>query len=266
MANDYASLLAEAGVTGDIPTGDSVFLGPRKKAPVVQPSTAVTASRAGLQGARAVKGLPLEAEAPPDDGEDETQSADEMKKDLYRKLPGDLSALQKRLFVGGFYNASLDAEDIRWGDYDEQTKLAYDRAVDRAASFYGAGQKKTFDQVLDDAVTRGTETGLAGQGSARAKTPPSFSHPDDIRTVAMRISSKVLGKGWNESQLDQFVKTYQAMETAATADPGGMSQPDVSTAAESAARAGDPVAAGGTDMANAYTLMMQAMQRLGGGR
>ncbi len=208
---------------------------------------------------------------------DQTRSVPEYKKDFFRKNPGELPSLQRRLWEAGFYDGSVDWEDIPQGDYDDDTKKAWERAIGRAAAFYDAGKKLTLDEVIEMSRRQRAgllgEDGAGGRGSGRTRAPLSVrvSHPEDIRTVAMQVSTKILGRGWGEDELNRFVNTYQSMERAAQTGAynaeirGGTSTaaPDVATAAASAARASNPVAAEATDVVGAYSLLLEAMGSLG---
>lgn len=200
---------------------------------------------------------------------DQTRPVEDYYLDFYRKNPGDLEPLQKRLFAAGFYDPSLDWEDIRTGDWDGESDQAWKRAVDRAAVFYESGKKLTLDEVIDQSIRAraggGDKTkGKRGSGDAVIR----LSHPDDIRTSAMKVSSKTLGRGWTEEELDRFVLTYQQMERAAQSavNRGAAAvtaPPSVEAATERAARQANPTAAKATDMVGAYDMIVKAMQNLG---
>lgn len=206
-------------------------------------------------------------------GDDETKSITEYEKEFYKLPPGELPTLQRRLFEGGFYDQSMEWDDVRVGDHDEYSQKAWKRALERAAALYGADQKQTLDQVIENARGKGAKNGPGGSGGGSKKPPLSVqvSHPDDIRNRAMKISSETLGRGWNADELDRFVETYQQMERAAQASAHGANYaggtttaaPSVDTAVERAARQGNPVAAGGTDVANAYKMVLDAIGNLG---
>lgn len=210
--------------------------------------------------------------------EDETDTVGNYKKDYYRRAPGELSTLKRRLWEGGFYDQSIDWEDIRQGDYDDETRDAWHRAVKRAAAFYDSGKKLTVDDVIDMAAEGLTDEERASGKHKGSKGRPGLSvvltHPDDIKTQAMKVSARVLGKGWSEDQLNRFVATFQAMERsaqaneyAATGQAGGTftKAPDIETAVAKEARASDPVAAGATDYVNAYNMILKGFQSLGAG-
>ena len=206
----------------------------------------------------------------------ETDTVRNARKSLYRKPPGELRDLQRRLWEGGFYDTSLSWEDIRQNDYDMDTEQAWDRAIKRAAAFYDADRELTVDEVIDMARLNQSEAEKAGKGrsggAGRAPLTVQLTHPEDIRTAAMKISRNTLGRGWSEDQISRFVATYQSMERAAqtsqygAAQGGGTTTREMSleSAVEAEARKGDPVAAGATDMVGAYDMILKAFQTLGG--
>jgi hypothetical protein len=215
-----------------------------------------------------------------DGGEsDETDTVGNYKKDYYRKAPGELGPLKRRLWEGGFYDASISWEDVRQNDYDEETNQAWARAVKRAAAFYDAGKKLTVDEVIDMAAANMSDEEKAsgkrsGSGQGRPGLSVELTHPDDIKTTAMKVSARTLGKGWSDDQLNRFVATFQAMERsqqanqyAATGQGGGTytGAPNMEAQIEKEARRQDPVAAGATDYVNAYSMIIKAFQSLGSG-
>jgi len=217
----------------------------------------------------------------PEEEQDETDTVGNFKKEYYRKPPGELGQLKRRLWEAGMYDASVNWEDIRQNDYDDDTRDAWGRALGRAAAFYDAGRKLTVDEVIEmarqDAMTE--EERLSGKRSTTSGPPRDrlsvrLTHPDDIKTEAMKVSAKILGRGWSEDQLNRFVATFQSMERAAqaqqygaTGEAGGTytAAPDMATAAENEARRQDPVAAGATDYVGAYNMILEAFQTLGAG-
>lgn len=138
-----------------------------------------------------------------------------------------------------------------------------------------AAADKTPGEVLEEAIERagGMDAALKKHnisGTGTVKPDIRVTHPDDIMMTAKEVSRRVLGKGWDDAQLRNFVAAYQAQETAegAAAQSSGArytAAPSVEAGVEAAARRQNPVAAGATDWDNAAQMIMKAFSALSGG-
>jgi hypothetical protein len=182
--------------------------------------------------------------------------------------PSNFSQIQLTMAAGGFMGKT---PAINPGTPDDETRNAWNEVL-RVSMRTG----KTPDEVMQDALDAngGLDKGLAARGlgpnAAKSAQDIGLTHPDDIRAVAKKVSMQVLGKGWDAKKLDSFVQSYQAMESAQGQAAQGKGAtvtqaPSMESAAESAARASDPVAAGGTDWDNAAKMMLEGFKQLGGG-
>lgn len=187
---------------------------------------------------------------------------------MYKSDPESLSGLQKELAAGGWMGKNPNFIDKA---PDDVTRNAWDEVL-RAA----IGSGRTVKEIMDEAIEAngGLEEGLKkfgiGGDGDREQSDISVTHPDDIRMTAKEVSRKVLGKSWSNTQIDAFVKAYQAQEigagTAARADGATYTQPaSMEAAAEAQARRSNPAQAGATDWVNAGNLIIEAFKTLGGG-
>lgn len=198
----------------------------------------------------------------------------ELEKEFYAQDPKDLSALQHRLWAGGFYAQGVDPEEIALGDYDEQTFAAYSKAVQRAARFYATGQELTVDEVIDMA------TGLEGAGAARAKGAgggrqplvTELTNPEDLKYVAQKTAVSALGRALRPDELERFVTSFHASQSTASAAAYGaaggaggavVSPPSAQAAAEAFARREAPVEAGAHDVVRVFDVFSKMIGRRG---
>ena len=180
--------------------------------------------------------------------------------------PDQFKQIQLSLVAGGFAGKN---PNIIPGAYDATTRKAWNEVLLEAMR-----TGKTPDEIMSGAVDAngGLDAGLSrfGMGS-NAVSPIRLTHPDDIRAVAKQVSMKVLGKSWNSDQIEQFVKTYQGMETgegqAARGQVGGSytAAPSLDAEVEAQARRQNPAAAGATDWDNAFQGITKAIKTLSSG-
>lgn len=183
---------------------------------------------------------------------------------LYKLKSEEVGGLQTRLIAGGFMGKNptyvANAPDKKTRDtWDEILKMAM-------------RSDKTPDEVIQDAIDAngGMDEGLKKYGpGATAVADVHLTHPDDIRMVAKQISTKTLGRGWNNQQLDAFVKTYQAMQSQAgqaARDSGAtiVNAPSLEASAEAEARRQNPTAAGAADADGIMQMVTKAFSILGG--
>lgn len=185
---------------------------------------------------------------------------------LYGKDPDSLQELQLAMAAGGFYGTKPNFIDKT---PDTSTRKSWDQVLQISMR-----TGKTPEEVIQGAVDAngGLEGGLKKHGlsSSGSTADIPVTHPDDIRMVAKEMSRKILGKGWNDAQLEKFVQSYQSMEqaegTAAQAQGARYTKaPSVQAAVEEEARRQNPAAAGATDWDNAAQTIMKAFHTLGGG-
>lgn len=206
-----------------------------------------------------------------------TKMSSQMEKDFYSLDPTERATLQKRLYAGGFYG-DIDPEKVILGIPDETSFRAYRTAVGRAASYYAAGQRKTLDDVLDEAAgiweqvngPGGAGAGGRGGGSGSGKQPltVALTSPEDLRAVAQKTATSTLGRALTDQEIGRFVSAFHSSQSSAqTAEYDEAAVVTAPTspgvAAEQFARGTDPTAAGGQGFLKTY----QAFSRiLGGGR
>ncbi len=184
--------------------------------------------------------------------------------DFYRQHPGDLPSLKQRLFNAGFYKDSITHTDQIDTGFDDDTKDAWNRAVNRTAAFQHAGTATTLNDVIGGITGAGGDA--SGIGSTRAAGAGArgqlrnVTHPDDIKTTAMKASTDILGYAFNEQQLSSFVTSFQQQERAA--QQHGQLNPNLGNEAELAARKSNPVAASANDMSNSYGKFLSAIKLL----
>lgn len=196
----------------------------------------------------------------------DTMSYQDSAKWLYGQKPELIGQLQQSLVAGGFMGKNPqyvpNAPDKKtfavWNDILKQSMRS----------------GKTPQDIINAAINDngGLEEGLKKYGGPAPGTIADIhlTHPDDIRMVAKQVSTKTLGRGWSNEQLDHFVKTYQSMQTQAGQASRGsgatvVNAPDIGAAAEAEARRQDPTAAGAADADNIMQMVMQGFKTLGGG-
>lgn len=189
---------------------------------------------------------------------------------LYDKYANDndsFSQVQLGMAAAGFMGKN---PNFTPGTPDDPTRNSWNEILQIALA-----SDKTPMEIIDEAIERngGMDAALKKHnvsGGGRAKPDIQLTHPDDIRMTAKEVSRKVLGKGWDQRQLDAFVASYQAQEAASQGAAQGegvtYTQPaSLQAAAEAQARKQNPVAAGATDWDNAAQMIMKAFDVLGGG-
>jgi hypothetical protein len=196
----------------------------------------------------------------------QTQTYQDSMRGLYALKGEQVGNLQQRMLAAGFMGRN---PDYVANAQDTKTHDTWDKILKQAMR-----SGRTPDEILTDAINAngGLEAGLKRFGGPAPGTLSDIhlTHPDDIRMVAKQVSTKTLGRGWSNEQLDHFVKTYQAMQSQAGRAAQGSgatvtNAPDIGAAAEAEARRQDPTAAGATDADNIMQMVMQSFKTLGGG-
>lgn len=195
----------------------------------------------------------------------QTQTYQDSMRALYGLKGEQVGSLQQRMLAAGFMGRN---PDYVANAPDTKTHDTWDKILKQAMR-----SGRTPDEILTDAVNAngGLEAGLKKFGGPQPGTVADIhlTHPDDIRMVAKQVSTKTLGRGWSNEQLDHFVQTYQAMQTQAGQAARGsgatvVNAPDIGAAAEAEARRQDPTAAGAADADNIMQMVMQGFKTLGG--
>lgn len=204
-----------------------------------------------------------------------TKRQSELEREFYAQDPNDLATLQKRLHAAGLYGG-IDPENIVLGVPDEITFKAYQSAVLRAARYYDAGQHKTVDDVLDEAAGVYEEvqaaSGRSGSGRTRAPLSVDLTSPEDLRAIAQRSATSLIGRALSDGELSRFVSSFHAAQGQAqsaaynTGDAGGtaVAAPSPVAAAETFARQAAPTAAGGQDFLRTFTAFSNILRRRAG--
>lgn len=181
---------------------------------------------------------------------------------LYGLQPEQLGQLQLRLAAGGFFGENPSyVPNVP----ERKTFSVWDNVLKTAMR-----TGKTPDEVIDEAVEAngGLDEGLKKRGIGDSLNKPKsvlVTHPDDIRRIAKEISTKTLGRGWNNEQLDKFVQAYQAMDQASgEAEGTRAAPPSVEAAAEAAARRDNPLQAQAMDANNVMAMVIKSFANLGG--
>jgi hypothetical protein len=197
----------------------------------------------------------------------DTQSYDQAIRAIYSPdlTASDLASLQNAMAAGGFMGKN---PYFIPGQPDTKYTIPTWINIVKQAMRQGISPQDILQQGVD--AQGGLEAGLAkfAPNTTGSVANINLTHPDDIRMVAKQTSMKVLGQGWNSQQLDQFVKTYQAMQVQDQSVPSGTgavttNAPSLQAAAEEEARRSNPVAAGATDWDNAAQQMLRVFQMLG---
>jgi hypothetical protein len=207
-------------------------------------------------------------EAPVPGGRVDIQTVDyqDAIKSLYGQTAESLTDLQTKMQAGGFFGKT--PYYIPGQPDPKYTAPVWKNIITQAMR-----QNKTPGDIIQEAIDAGggLEAGLkknpfsGGPGDSVQQVP--LMHPDDIRQVAKEISVKVLGRGWNNAQLDHFVKTYQSMQSAAGNATGTYTNaPSVAAAAEVEAQRSDPGMAAATQGAGVMDMVLNSFKTLGGGQ
>lgn len=143
-------------------------------------------------------------------------NVEQLLSELFTMNESRLQSLQRDLLDGGFYRVA--PENVGWGTPDEATVDAYNTALNRAATYYAAGVKKTPREVIKDAAKARLEAeeefkqGVVGGGNVYTI---NLSDPASLRKVADSISSRVLGKKADpeiEAKIANAIRSAQASE------------------------------------------------------
>lgn len=80
----------------------------------------------------------------------------------------------------------------------------------------GAGQPWTdsLNDLLQMAVTNGPAIKKAKNAAARAQVLTSYTHPDDLRVIANKVSRNVIGRDLSDADMKSFINGYHGMEAA----------------------------------------------------
>ena len=168
--------------------------------------------------------------------------------EFYNMTPQQRQESRRQLFVGGFYNSSVDAEDIAWGTPDESSYGAWTKAVARAALMYQAGQKVTVEDVLGQAAATGVGMNKDKSGSGSRVV---VSDPASLALLANDVATKVLGRKASQDEQRAIIAAVQSHQ-ASFSTGGVATQPDPTSTAESMLRDQNAAEAGAHDFAGTF--------------
>lgn len=194
----------------------------------------------------------------------QTQPYQDAVNSLYGRDAESTMQLQQQLQAGGFFGKN--PYYIPGQPDPKYTAPIWKNVITQAMR-----EHRTPGEIIQDAIDAngGLEAGLkahpySGTAAGSVQQTP-LMHPDDIRQVAKEISVKVLGRGWNNKQLDHFVQTYQAMQSQAGNAVGTyQNAPSVEAAATSEAERSDPGMAQATKGEGVMDMVIKSFQNLGG--
>lgn len=200
--------------------------------------------------------------------------------DFWHLEPGSdaLKSYQQDLFDAGFYpDAYYRAKNpskLNLGVADDVDAKAWKDVTTMAART----GRPVMDLIDERKALYGGEGGIAAaKAAASAGTRAPFSaqvtNPLTLTEVAQKAAEKTLGRGFSPTELDRFVKNYQAMEVHAqqgqydTATAGGTTTaaPDPTAAATAVARQSAPTEAYANDLMNVYDQALATLTRKPGG-
>lgn len=195
----------------------------------------------------------------------QTQPYQDAVRSLYGRDAESTMTLQQQLQAGGFFGKN--PYYIPGQPDPKYTAPVWKNVITQAMR-----EQKTPQEIIDAAIEAngGLDAGIkahpySGTGAGAVQQTP-LMHPDDIRQVAKEISVKVLGRGWNNKQLDSFVQTYQSMQSAAGNAVGTyQNAPSVEAAATTAAERSDPGMAQATKGEGVMDMVLKSFSNLGGG-
>jgi len=195
------------------------------------------------------------------------KKSSEVEKQLYSP-DTDVAELQRRLWAGGFYPPGTDPAEIALGDRDPYTDKAWQNAIERAGKFKAAGQKKTLDEVIDEAIGLRKGSGADTTGTGRQPLVVELVNPEDLKYYAQRTAVATLGRALRPDEINRFVSSFHASQQASQTQAynqrgaaGGqtVSAPSPAVAAEQFARQTDPTAAGAHDVVRVFDVVSKVL-------
>lgn len=145
------------------------------------------------------------------------KTASGMLRTLLNKPKGDkwVVQLQEALFRAGFYgNASR--KDIAWGQpRDADTIAAYKNAILSTSSLNASGRMVTVPAFLKELGDTRDENGLNADDAGRDPFSPVVDNPEDIKNELNEALPRIMGRSVDASELDEYVKLFQSLQTNA---------------------------------------------------
>lgn len=138
--------------------------------------------------------------------------------DLTNMGPDELTALQKRMYDAGLYDASYykaNGPKIRYGQLDDGTIGA---AKDLVAQSSRSNGKLTPDDILAQDTQQGYGKTMEGQGATTGKPPPltvQLTSTQDLLATVDATARKLIGRKLTDNELRNFVDSYHSMEANA---------------------------------------------------
>ena len=168
--------------------------------------------------------------------------------DQFRELPNNpqvLTMLQGVMIQTGF----LNPKGVTFGSPDPKTMAAFHELL-KQSNIIGTDWHTTLNNRL-------ASTGADSSAATRAAQTPalviSLANPDDIKATAQKTAQTLLGQDLPPDELDRFVQSFQASQTAAqTADYNAKYGTFLSGGNASGPGGGGPTA-GGTTTQEAQT-------------
>lgn len=114
-----------------------------------------------------------------------------------------LANLQYQMWRAGFYGS--DKPNI--GTFDASKDIAAFRVM--LLGHIASGQQTTIGAYLNDAVTHWQKT-----GAGRTPLVVKLMNPDDLRVTLQDTAQKLYGQFLPDEQVNKFVASFQAMQTA----------------------------------------------------
>lgn len=136
---------------------------------------------------------------------------------FYEMSEQDVAVLQRRLVGAGI----LDADKVRYGDYDDDTYSAFAAINERAARFTAVGKKLTPNDVLG-MIERSF---IASGGSVEPVAPGEVTATTDALSLEERVQEvarRDLGRKLRPSEIDKFATLYQGIERTFNATAASM--------------------------------------------
>lgn len=218
-------------------------------------------------------------------GPDSTASASDVAKQFLNMNRDQISALQQKLFDGGWYDGAIYSDpnvNFTPGQLDTYTTMAIGNLLNASASAYKNGTKATWQQVLDATSSSNASQVDALSAAKKATAAPHISEATQaqVKPSLQSAFEKELGYLPSEADITKFTSQYDAAQAAAsptalanqgtTLDfgvggvPGSSvpvlpGTPSVSAAALSGAQAANPTGYLGHQVENAYALFLNAL-------
>lgn len=174
----------------------------------------------------------------------------------------ELSYLQRRLFQGGFYSSNIygNAAGIHWGNIDQHTIRALQKAIDKA----GLNEIEDFDRFLDTERARFGRSGTnadgddisgafaASQGAGNQPVNIVLEDPDAIRLIAEQAGQELLGRKPTEKELAVINEKLWAEQRAAQRVPATQMTPEEAELAANQDTTGSILQSGESRFAGTY--------------